>query len=362
MAEVAILQQWCQQLTPVLELESLSQAILQSFVNLAGMDHGFLLVTDPEFPDYFKLEASSGIRMPPVAVRIRPDALAPLLHWNEPIVISQLPPESPEREALRRLENELRGGGDGWERAGVALCFPLMKFEQIVALICIGRVDTTDLIVHPTSVTSLAALSTQALAFIENAQTFEKVCISYRQMVENFADAIDSRNPHARGHSRAVAYYAGLTARQMILPEREVEAIELAGFLHDIGRISIPDDLLCKPPPLTEEEMNSIRAYPVAGATMVEHVEALKNVAPLVRYHCESYDGTGTPEGLTGDGIPVGARILTVAHRFCAMIQPRAYRRPLSVVHGAIYRLQEESGRTLDPNILEAFLKALGYA
>lgn len=362
MAEVAILQQWCQQFAPILDLDSLSQAILHNFVSLAGMDHGFLLMREQNAADGFALKASSGIRMPAKGFRVSSESLAPLLHWEEPIVMSQLPPESPEREAVKRFENELHSWGDTWSQAGMVLCLPLIRGDQTVGFVCLGRMDTTDFIVHPASVASLACLSKQALAFIDNAQVFEKVCFSYRQMIEAFADAIDTRLPHSRGHSRSVAHYAGLTARQMILPEREIETIEVAGYLHDVGRLSIPDDLLHKPPPLDEEDMAAIRAYPVRGAALLEQVEELRAVADIVRHHCEHYNGGGGPDGLSGDAIPIGARILTVAHRFCAMIQPRSYRRPLSVVHGAIRRLQDESGKALDPHVTEAFLKALGYA
>ncbi|NCO33610.1 MAG: HD domain-containing protein [Armatimonadetes bacterium] len=363
MAEVGILQQWCEQFIPVLELGDLSRGILHNFVTLAGMEHGFLLARDLDTGDGgFTIRACAGLRMPSSSLRIDEASLAPLLHWEEPVVLSQLPPGSPERDAIKGLENVLHGWGERWERANIALCFPLVRQETTIAIICVGRLDTSDFIVHPTSVESLGSISKQALSFIENAQTFEKVCLSYRQMIEAFADAIDSRNPYARGHSRAVAYYSGLIARQMILPDRETETIEIAALCHDIGRLSISDEVLYKPPPLTASEMQTIRTYPVRGAEIIDQVGEFGTVAVIVRHHCEYYDGSGTPDGLTGEAIPVGARILAVAHRFCALIQPRSYRRPLSVVHGAIRRLQSESGVLLDPHITSTFMNALGCA
>jgi len=363
MAEVGILQQWCEQFIPVLELDELARSILHNFVTLAGMDHGFLLMRDLESDSddgAFTMRACMGLRAPGGSLRVGVSSLAPLLHWEEPIVLSQLPPESPEREAIRRLENELHSWGDRWERASIAICFPLVRQGKTVALVCVGRLDAAEFIVHPTAISSLGTVSRQALSLLENALTFEKVCLSYRQMIEAFADAIDSRNPYARGHSRAVSYYSGLIGRQMILPDKEVETIEIAGLLHDLGRLSIPDEVLHKPPPLSAEEMQLVRTYPVRGAEILGQVKELERVAEIVRHHCESFDGSGTPDGLAGDAIPVGARILAVAHRFCALIQPRSYRRPLSVVHGAINRLQAETGKLLDPQITSAFLSALG--
>jgi len=206
----------------------------------------------------------------------------------------------------------------------------------------------------------LEVAAAQAGDWLATALRLERLGLSYRSLVETFANAIDSRDAMRAGHSRAVAYYAGVIAREMALTAGEAERIEFAGLLHDFGKITVPDAILQKNAPLTAEEMDIIHAAAITGAEWLNEVEGLQEVATIVRHQGERYDGSGAPDRLSGNAIPLGARILAVALRFSAMTKARADRRPMSVVGGALESLADDAGTVLDPLVVNAFLAAMG--
>jgi len=207
---------------------------------------------------------------------------------------------------------------------------------------------------------ALQAVASQAGDWLAVAMRLERVGASYRQMAGVFANAIDGRDPQRFGHSSDVAYYAGVTAREMGLPESEVERIEFAGLLHDIGKIGVSDIILQKHEALSDTEIEVIRASALAGAEWLSAIEGLDEVATIVRHQSERFDGTGYPDRLAGEAIPLGSRILAVAIRFSAMTKPRADRRALSVVGGALEFLAYQAGSALDPRVVKTFLAAMG--
>ena len=191
-----------------------------------------------------------------------------------------------------------------------------------------------------------------------------KLYIDTKQDLLDFATVlagvIDEIDPYTRKHSQRVARYAGLLAREMGLPEREVEKIEYAGLLHDIGKIkTVHRELLFKPAKLSPEERGRMAHHAAMGADILERVRAFRGVAPIVRHHHERSDGTGYPDGLRGDRTPVGARIVLVADAFDAMTSDRVYRRalPLDV---AIAELHKHTGAQFDARVVAALKRLIG--
>src|SRR5437764_2319271 len=144
-----------------------------------------------------------------------------------------------------------------------------------------------------------------------------------RGMVRAIADALEAKDEYVYGHARRVSGYASAIARQMDLSAEAVEQISLAAFLHDIGKIGTPDTLLLKPAPLTEEEHNLVKLHSERGARILSGVPEMADVAEAIRYHHENYDGTGYPEGLCGEQIPIASRIIRIADAYDAMTSPR---------------------------------------
>ena len=171
------------------------------------------------------------------------------------------------------------------------------------------------------------------------------------QSMNTFISFIDAKDPYTRGHSRRVAMYAAEIAKRMHLTEDEVQNVYYAGLLHDAGKISVPDAVLNKPGTLSDEERKLIQDHTVAGGKMLKQMTSLRGIRETALYHHERYDGTGYPEGLTGESIPLYARIVGVADSYDAMSSNRVYRRHLNKDE-IIEEIQEGSGTQFDPNIV----------
>lgn len=171
------------------------------------------------------------------------------------------------------------------------------------------------------------------------------------QSMNTFISFIDAKDPYTRGHSRRVAMYAAEIAKRMHLSEDEIQNIYYAGLLHDAGKISVPDAVLNKPGKLTESERKQIQDHTIAGGKMLKQMSSLRGIRETALYHHERYDGTGYPEGLKGDSIPLYARIVGVADSYDAMSSNRVYRRHLNKDE-IIEEIQQGSGTQFDPTIV----------
>lgn len=204
------------------------------------------------------------------------------------------------------------------------------------------------------------ACANQGATLLSFALRLERMNSSLHGLAESVADAIDEREPHREGRSRAVAYYAALIAREMGLDEGEVAQIEFAALWHSMGRLSVSEAVLNKDSALSESELAQVRASSEWGARKLDGVDGMYPIALAVRHQHERFDGQGSPDALQGEDIPMGARVLAVAARFAAMTGRRADRGPMSVVGGAMEDVAAASGKALDPEVVSAFLRAMG--
>jgi HD-GYP domain-containing protein (c-di-GMP phosphodiesterase class II) len=155
-----------------------------------------------------------------------------------------------------------------------------------------------------------------------------------------------------------VARYAVFLADQLGLEPEERQSVELAGLLHDVGKIGVPGTILRKPGPLTDDEYDAIKQHAALGDAIVRDLPNVDAVKAGVRHHHERWDGTGYIDGLAGEDIPLIARIVSVADAFSAMTTTRPYRKALTVAE-ALRRLREASGTQLDPRLVTAFVEAV---
>ncbi len=204
----------------------------------------------------------------------------------------------------------------------------------------------------------ITILADQAAVAIENIQLYENMKNMYLGTIQTLAKAIDARDPYTKGHTEKVTKYAVEIAKEMSLPYKLVRNIEMAAIIHDIGKIGIKDELLLKPAALSDGEYEVVKKHPHIGEQIISPIRFLTNVAPLVLYHHERYDGDGYLEGLKTDEIPIGARIINVADAFEAMTSDRPYRKGVSK-EKAIEELKAESGSQFDPRVVRAFLRVL---
>jgi putative nucleotidyltransferase with HDIG domain len=179
---------------------------------------------------------------------------------------------------------------------------------------------------------------------------------SYDMTLEALGDALDMKDSETEGHSRRVTAYTIVIARAMGLPPEQIPTIARGAFLHDIGKLAIPDAILCKPSKLTTEEMAIMKEHCFKGYQIVKKIPFLVEACEIVYSHQERYDGTGYPRGLKGEEIPLGARIFSVADTLDAMTVNRVYR-PAQSYQAAREEIVRWSGRQFDPDVVKAFVE-----
>ncbi|MGC8736547.1 MAG: HD-GYP domain-containing protein [Dissulfurimicrobium sp.] len=199
------------------------------------------------------------------------------------------------------------------------------------------------------------------------ALSVTRACVSLHQFAEALGNAIDAKDRHTYNHSQHVAVIGYMIALKIGFTAQQADVIHIAGHLHDIGKIGVPDYILSKKERLTEEEWQYIKRHPETGAAIIGAVSCFKEkggIKDMVLHHHERYDGGGYPAGLRGNEIPIGARILSVADTFSAMIQDRPYRKAMSP-EKAFDEIALLSGSQLDPICTAALLaikdKVIGW-
>jgi HD-GYP domain-containing protein (c-di-GMP phosphodiesterase class II) len=181
---------------------------------------------------------------------------------------------------------------------------------------------------------------------------------SYDHSVEVLMTHLERREPYLDGHAVRVAAYASSIARQMRLPFYEVSRIRHAALLHDLGRPAIPREILLQPGTLSEEEFDKVKIHPLEGGSRLEEVEYLADMAEGVRHHHEYFDGGGYIDHLSGDTIPLSARIIAVADAYDSMMNRRPWREAKGHER-AVAELRQNSGRQFDPDIVDHFIAAM---
>lgn len=180
------------------------------------------------------------------------------------------------------------------------------------------------------------------------------------QMIFMINAAVEAKDQYISGHSSKVAEYTRMIVQELQLPPALSEKIVLAAVLHDVGKIGISESILNKKEKLTEEEYAQIRMHTMLGRDILSNASALWDIIPLIYHHHERWDGTGYPDGLKGEEIPLGARIIAVADAFDAMTSDRPYRKALPF-ETACRILIEEKDRQFEGKMVDVFLKAIGF-
>jgi putative nucleotidyltransferase with HDIG domain len=175
--------------------------------------------------------------------------------------------------------------------------------------------------------------------------------------IRALAAAIDAKDPYTRGHSERVARYSSLVAKEMGLPIEDVRRVRLSALLHDVGKIGIDDRIIRKPTALTEEEFEIMKTHPAKGAAIMEAIPQLHDVIPGMKHHHERWEGGGYPDGLSGEEIPLQARIVSVADTFDAMTTTRPYQRAMDL-RFVFQRLRDLAGNRFDPVVVDALIQS----
>ncbi len=237
------------------------------------------------------------------------------------------------------------------------LCIPLID-EDVIGVVTVShKKDKKDF--NSFDLEILTTLSEEAVIAIKNAQLYEDQRRVTLSTIRSLAVVLGSRVPQV-GHltPESFAKLALLVASELRLNEEQTQALNYAALLKETTKIGIPEEILKKTSTLTHEERRRIREHTVHGAQIVQNFESLKTVAPIILYSREKFDGTGYPEGLKGEAIPVGARILAVLNAFEAIVGGRPYRGKATEAE-ALQELAANRGTQFDPRVVDAFIKVV---
>lgn len=178
-------------------------------------------------------------------------------------------------------------------------------------------------------------------------------------VITTLALTIEARDPYTLGHCDRLSRYAVAVGEALGLDREMIRALRLGGYLHDLGKIAVPDGILLKPGPLDPIEQERIRAHPGAGSDLVLGLRSMELIRPIMRHHHEKWDGSGYPDGLKGEAIPLGARIISVVDVFDALHTERPYKAALSRSDAVSLLIRETDAGYWDPKVVETFLEIL---
>ncbi len=237
-----------------------------------------------------------------------------------------------------------------------AVAHPVSSDGQVIGLLIAGDRQGAETAPSSVDVKLLAATATHMAIFLENAALYDDLNAMFLGTLEALTASIDAKDRYTCGHSQRVALLTQQLAQAVGLDEHTVSRMHIAGLVHDVGKIGVPEAVLLKPGRLTEEEFNWIRKHPSIGYRILKDIPQLKDILPGVLYHHERWDGKGYPQGLSGDQIPRVARLIALADAFDAMSSNRPYRPDLSREH-VLEEILKCSGTQFDAELAPIFVR-----
>jgi putative nucleotidyltransferase with HDIG domain len=327
-------------LSRVSDIERLYQMVVELAGELTGAPRLGFLVLDPDTGDLVLVaakggtKASIGQRVGEVGVGLAGAALL----QGKPLV--------------RRSP---KGGGDWPGGGGRAVAVPLhIKEEAFGVIVAAGRKEAFS----QQELRLLTFLGEKAAMCVENLALYESVMQNLHATLRALVGAIEAKDTYTEQHSKRVTALAVAVAEELSCSQEELEALRFAGHLHDIGKIGIRDHILLKPGRLNTDEFTMVKAHPVIGQSIVRHLGLLPLEQDIIRHHHEAWDGSGYPDGLSGEQIPFLSRILAVADAYDAMTSDRPYRGAKSRLE-AIEELRRHRFKQFDGQVVEACIRVL---
>jgi putative nucleotidyltransferase with HDIG domain len=249
-------------------------------------------------------------------------------------------------------------------KSGVDLLKSLKQSDPDIAVVMVTAVADTQ--------TAIGAMRLGAYDYVTKPFNLVEVVMGVERALEKrnlliveltffgaisaLAEALEAKDSYTNGHSKRVTEISEVIAREIGLKKRDIEKIRLAGMLHDIGKIGVPEAILNKNGKLTDEEFDVVKTHTVCGIRILEGFIRDEEVTSMIRHHHERFSGGGYPDGISGDEISIGARIMAVADAYDAMTSDRPYRKAMTP-EKALEQLSANSGTQFDPEIVEAFMK-----
>jgi putative nucleotidyltransferase with HDIG domain len=338
--ELATLYEMSRSLGSTLEMEVLLENVLDSALRIFDLELGYVTVRDQDTGhlDLVAWRASGDDR--PDEKALRNSMSEWVIREGRPLIFN--PGEGVAETRIDDVSGAL-----------AALCVPLTAPEGSIGAICVGSHDP-EFRFNGDDVRLLSTIANHVTIAIGNIELFSSLQEAYLSTVRSLAAAVDAKDAFTRGHSDKVAAYGTMIGERLGLAHEQRIALEMAAYLHDIGKIGISEEILLKPGKLSDAEMAQMSHHPLIGANILKPVGFPWPITPIVRHHHERWDGGGYPAGLKGEEIPLLARVLSVADAFEAMTSDRPYR-SARTIEEALEELVRCSGTQFDPRVVQAF-------
>ena len=237
------------------------------------------------------------------------------------------------------------------------ICAPLMIRDNVLGILCVRKKINGEKFT-PKDLHYILSLTKRASLNLENAALYESIYSNLMDTFQSLVASIQVRDHYTELHSHRVADFAMKIAKRMNCSEKDIELLKIAGTLHDVGKISIPDQILLKPGKLTPDEYAVVKNHPLVGDSILKSIVLFDNERAIIHHHHEKWDGSGYPGGLASGAIPYLARILAVADSFDAMTTDRPYRKAMTQ-DDAIAELNKVKGIYFDGEIVDCFVNIL---
>lgn len=339
-----------QSLVTILDLRELMGTIVKNISQIMKVEKICLLFQDEETKNY-QVKAYVGFDN-----RVRKRKLynkSKLINWlrdEKKTVVKNILIEKNINNGFSNIINQI-------ERFEAEIVMPLFFNKQLIGILSLGQKRSGD-IYSVEDINLLESISNQASIAFANAKSYDDLKKTYLGTIEAFIKTIEEKDKYTWGHSERVVKYALLIAIEMDVSREKIELLKYAGFLHDIGKIVIDKFILNKPDSLTKEEFDEIKLHPVVGRDIVTQVKFLRDVGTIILHHHEKWDGTGYPDGISKEAIPLLSRILCVVDAFDAMTSYRPYRPQFSLKE-AITEIEQNSGSQFDPLVVGFFIRII---
>ena len=346
--ELAFIYKIAQEISSHLGLEQVLKTIVYKIKNVLKSEICSILLLDKESGE-LTIKCACGLDQESIdttKIKVGEEISGWVLEHREGILVKDI--EKDPRFARRNKEKYYTHS---------FISMPLIVNDEAIGVININNKSSREAFTEE-DLRFVKGLTLEAAIAIENAGLYSSLESAYMRTVMALTSAIDAKDHYTKDHSEHVTRYGIAIAKEMGLSEEQINDLDKACKLHDLGKIGVHDQILTKPGRLTDEEWEEIKMHTIKGAMILKPLIFLSGVIKLVEQHHERYDGKGYPYGLKGENILLGARIMAVADSFDAMVTDRPYRKALSKEE-AIEELKRNKGKQFDPEIVDLFLRVL---
>lgn len=340
-----IVERITQDIASLRDRDSILPSIIKKVIEVMDIRKVSLILLDEKKKEYF-MSISAGLEKS--NYRFKADDLLPTWMLQEKRML--LKEEVIENPRFRKIRKEML---EKLEQLEASACLSFFSKDNLLGMLTLG--EDGRCLSSSEDLTILNILSDEIAVILENLYLYENRKENFITSILSLAAAIEAKDVYTRGHCERVASYAEIIATRLGLSSPEIEAVKKGGFLHDVGKVGIADVILLKPGKLTQEEFEVIKKHPVIGSRIVEPLNLPNHTYNGIKYHHEKINGSGYPEGLSGDEIPLAARIMAIVDTYEAMTSNRPYREA-KTREEAISELNIFAGSWFDPEIVEIFI------